>query len=63
MGLVGGSIFNSVKGFRNAAANQKMKSMLREIRTRSPLTGVQFAAWGGMFSTIDCCLVAYRQKV
>lgn len=30
---------------------------------RSTLTGAQFAAWGGMFSTIDCCLVAIRKKV
>lgn len=30
---------------------------------RGPLTGVQFAAWGGMFSTIDCGLVAIRRKV
>lgn len=29
---------------------------------KSTLTGVQFAAWGGMFSTIDCCLVAIRKK-
>lgn len=36
--------------------------MLREVRMRSTLTGVQFAAWGGMFSTIDCCLVAIRKK-
>lgn len=30
---------------------------------RGPLTGVQFAAWGGMFSTIDCTMVALRKKV
>lgn len=33
------------------------------MRIKSPVTGVQFAAWGGMFSIIDCCLVAMRQKV
>ncbi|KAK6011330.1 hypothetical protein OSTOST_23592 [Ostertagia ostertagi] len=36
--------------------------MLREVRMRSTITGVQFAAWGGMFSTIDCGLVAIRKK-
>ncbi|KAH7731049.1 Protein E04A4.5 [Aphelenchoides avenae] len=62
MGLVGGSIFHSIGGFRHAAKNQRLTSMLREVRTRAPLTGVQFAAWGGMFSTIDCCMVAIRKK-
>ena len=36
---------------------------MREVRMKGPLTGTQFAAWGGMFSTIDCCLVAVRKKV
>ncbi|CCD68520.1 Translocase, Inner Mitochondrial Membrane [Caenorhabditis elegans] len=35
---------------------------MREVRMRSTLAGVQFAAWGGLFSTIDCCLVANRKK-
>lgn len=63
MGIIGGSLFNSFKGYRNAAVNQKMRTMFREVRVRSPLMGVQFAAWGGMFSAIDCCLVGYRKKV
>lgn len=62
MGLVGGSIFHSFNGFRNAAAGQKIRGMFREVRMRGPLTGVQFAAWGGMFSTIDCTMVALRKK-
>ena len=62
MGLAGGSVFHAWNGFRNAAARQKLKGLLREVRMRGPLTGVQFAAWGGMFSTIDCALVAARRK-
>ncbi|CAI5449347.1 unnamed protein product [Caenorhabditis angaria] len=62
MGLVGGSIFQSIGGYRNAAKGQKLIGMVREVRMKSTLTGVQFAAWGGMFSTIDCCLVAIRKK-
>ncbi|KAE9556583.1 hypothetical protein FO519_000277 [Halicephalobus sp. NKZ332] len=62
MGLVGGSIFHSFSGFRHAAKGQKVLNMFREVRTRSAVTGVQFAAWGGMFSTIDCCMVAIRKK-
>lgn len=63
MGLIGGSIFHSFSAYRNAAANQKMRNILKEVRLRSPVTGGQFAAWGGMFSTIDCTLVAIRKKV
>lgn len=62
MGLVGGSIFHSFTGYKNAAKSQKLVGMFREVRMRSTLTGAQFAAWGGMFSTIDCCLVAVRKK-
>ncbi|CAJ0574580.1 unnamed protein product, partial [Mesorhabditis spiculigera] len=62
MGLVGGSIFRSFSGYKHSATGQKLVGMAREVRMKSPLTGVQFAAWGGMFSTIDCCLVAIRKK-
>lgn len=63
MGLVGGSIFHSFSAYKNAAKNQKLASIIREVRVRSPVTGGQFAAWGGLFSTIDCTLVAVRKKV
>ncbi|CAD5216983.1 unnamed protein product [Bursaphelenchus okinawaensis] len=62
MGLVGGSIFHSFSAYKNAARNQKLANIFREVRIRSPVTGGQFAAWGGMFSTIDCTLVAIRKK-
>uniref|UniRef100_A0A1I7YUH8 ATP synthase subunit n=1 Tax=Steinernema glaseri TaxID=37863 RepID=A0A1I7YUH8_9BILA len=29
---------------------------------RSPVSAVQFAAWTGMFQTIECCMVAVRKK-
>ncbi|KAK6025186.1 hypothetical protein OSTOST_08921, partial [Ostertagia ostertagi] len=62
MGLVGGSISRH-SGYKHAAfKGQKLIGMLREVRMRSTITGVQFAAWGGMFSTIDCGLVAIRKK-
>nr|CAD2122143.1 unnamed protein product [Meloidogyne enterolobii]CAD2144921.1 unnamed protein product [Meloidogyne enterolobii] len=64
MGLIGGSIFHGIKGFRNAPKgfNQRLLNAGREIRIRSPVTGSQFAAWGGMFSVIDCCIVSVRKK-
>jgi import inner membrane translocase subunit TIM17 len=65
MGLIGSGIFNTYRGFRNSPAGlqNRLVNIGREVRLRSALTGVQFAAWGGMFSTIDCTLVAIRRKV
>uniref|UniRef100_A0A1I8ARK2 Mitochondrial import inner membrane translocase subunit TIM17 n=1 Tax=Steinernema glaseri TaxID=37863 RepID=A0A1I8ARK2_9BILA len=62
MGLIGGSIFHSFTGMKQAPRGHKISGLLENVRVRSPLTGVQFAAWGGMFSTIDCCMVAIRKK-
>uniref|UniRef100_A0AC34FCY3 Mitochondrial import inner membrane translocase subunit TIM17 n=1 Tax=Panagrolaimus sp. ES5 TaxID=591445 RepID=A0AC34FCY3_9BILA len=62
MGLVGGSIFHSFNGYRHAPKGRLVNSVIREICTKSAVTGVQFAAWGGMFSAIDCTLVAIRKK-
>lgn len=32
------------------------------IKQRAPGVGGNFAAWGGMFSLVDCSLVYLRQK-
>ena len=67
MGLVGGSIFAGISGFRNSpggwASLTRYKGSLQEIRLRGPTYGGAFAAWGGVFSAIDCSLVAIRKKV
>uniref|UniRef100_A0A914H2M2 Uncharacterized protein n=1 Tax=Globodera rostochiensis TaxID=31243 RepID=A0A914H2M2_GLORO len=62
MGLIGGSIFHGIKGFSSAPRGQGLINIAREVRMRSPVTGSQFAAWGGMFSVIDCGLVYMRRK-
>ncbi|KAL3078932.1 hypothetical protein niasHS_014714 [Heterodera schachtii] len=62
MGLIGGSIFHGIKGFSSAPRGQGLLNIAREVRMRSPVTGSQFAAWGGMFSVIDCGLVYMRRK-
>ncbi|XP_045449208.1 mitochondrial import inner membrane translocase subunit Tim17-B [Melitaea cinxia] len=64
MGAIGGGIFHSIKGFRNAPTgfNRKMLGSLAAMKERSPIVGGNFAVWGGMFSTIDCSLVYLRQK-
>jgi len=32
------------------------------VRNRAPFLGGSFAMWGGVFSSIDCLLIYYRQK-
>ncbi|XP_014219180.1 mitochondrial import inner membrane translocase subunit Tim17-B-like [Copidosoma floridanum] len=64
MGAIGGSVFQSIKGFRNAPSglNKRFSGSLMAIKQRSPLIAGSFAVWGGMFSTIDCTLVYFRKK-
>jgi len=60
MGTIGGSLVYGIIGFRNAAQGQRMRTAYRSALVRAPITGGQFAAWGGVFSTIDCTLVKMR---
>ncbi|XP_022669909.1 mitochondrial import inner membrane translocase subunit Tim17-A-like [Varroa jacobsoni] len=64
MGLIGGGIFHSIKGYRNAPTgfSRRLAGSLTAIKTRAPFTGGQFAMWGGVFSTIDCSLAHIRKK-
>uniref|UniRef100_A0A0N5C817 Mitochondrial import inner membrane translocase subunit TIM17 n=1 Tax=Strongyloides papillosus TaxID=174720 RepID=A0A0N5C817_STREA len=62
MGLIGGSIFHAISGFRKATDRQKFKSAYNNVRKKASLTGVQFAAWGGVFSTCDCTIAAIRKQ-
>lgn len=64
MGAIGGAIFQSIKGFRNAPSgmNRRVIGSLSAIKQRSPIIAGNFAIWGGMFSTIDCTLVHFRRK-
>lgn len=64
MGTIGGSIFQSIKGFRNSPTgfNKRLAGSWVAIKTRGPMIGGSFAVWGGLFSTIDCTLVHFRQK-
>jgi len=64
MGVIGGGLFQSIKGFRNAPSGMRRRFMgsLVAAKQRAPITGGQFAIWGGLFSTIDCSLVYLRKK-
>ncbi|KAL5239633.1 hypothetical protein ACI65C_007043 [Semiaphis heraclei] len=64
MGLIGGGIFQGIKGFRNAptGVNRRFNGAFHSVATKAPNIGGSFAIWGGLFSTIDCSLVAIRKK-
>lgn len=64
MGCLGGALFHSIKGFRNAPSgvSHRLLGSLAAIKQRSPILAGNFAVWGGMFSTIDCTLVHFRKK-
>ncbi|KAM8717907.1 hypothetical protein ACLKA7_004585 [Drosophila subpalustris] len=64
MGCIGGGIFQALKGFRNApqGLSRRIIGSMAAVKSRSPVIAGNFAAWGGMFSTIDCTLVHFRQK-
>ncbi|TKS76866.1 Mitochondrial import inner membrane translocase subunit [Collichthys lucidus] len=64
MGAIGGGVFQSVKGFRNAPAGvgHRLRGSANAVRIRAPQIGGSFAVWGGLFSTIDCGLVRLRGK-
>ncbi|XP_074644977.1 mitochondrial import inner membrane translocase subunit Tim17-B-like [Tubulanus polymorphus] len=64
MGGIAGSLFHAIKGYRNAPSGQYRRLMgsLVAVKERAPITGGNFAVWGGLFSAIDCSLVYVRKK-
>lgn len=64
MGAIGGAVFQSIKGFRNAPSgmNRRLLGSLTAVKERAPIIGGNFAVWGGLFSTIDCTMVHLRKK-
>ncbi|XP_064633385.1 mitochondrial import inner membrane translocase subunit Tim17-A-like isoform X2 [Lineus longissimus] len=64
MGAIGGSVFHTIKGYRNAPSGQyrRLLGSLIAVKERAPITGGNFAVWGGLFSAIDCSLVYIRKK-
>lgn len=62
IGCAGGTLFYFGKGLINAPKGQRLFSGLCHIRNRAPFLGGNFGLWGGMFSSMDCLLISYRQK-
>ena len=63
MGLIGGSLFNGIQGFRHAPTgfNRRAVGGLVRLKERAPVLGGQFAAWGLCFATFDCSFAYFRQ--
>lgn len=64
MGVIGGGVFQAIRGFRNAPVGMghRLRGSVNAVRTRVPQIGGSFAVWGGLFSTIDCGLVWLRDR-
>ncbi|XP_061187647.1 mitochondrial import inner membrane translocase subunit Tim17-A-like [Saccostrea echinata] len=62
LGAVGGSVFHSIQGFRNAAKGTKLRGALTKVVTNSPRTAGSFSMWGLMFTTADCSFAHIRGK-
>ncbi|XP_017000353.2 probable mitochondrial import inner membrane translocase subunit Tim17 3 [Drosophila takahashii] len=64
MGTIGGSLFEFLKGFRNAPSGLRrgLYGGFDSVKMRTPSIAGSFAIWGATFSTVDCVLVSYRQR-
>ncbi|KAH9252255.1 hypothetical protein BASA81_009857 [Batrachochytrium salamandrivorans] len=62
MGVLGGTVWHSVKGFRNSPQGARILGMTTAIKARAPVLGGNFAIWGGLFSCFDCSISALRKK-
>mmetsp|Transcript_11111 Transcript_11111/g.25176 ORF Transcript_11111/g.25176 Transcript_11111/m.25176 type:complete len:248 (-) Transcript_11111:188-931(-) len=61
-GAVGGAMFHSFKGARNAPRGERMSGAIEAVKANARRLGGSFAVWGGLFSTFDCCFIAIRSK-
>lgn len=62
MGVIGGTVWHGIKGFRNSPLGERRAGALSAIKVRAPVVGGNFGVWGGLFSTFDCSVKAVRRK-
>ena len=62
IGAVGGSIWHSIKGARNAPKGSRLRGSIEAVRNRAPILGGNFAIWGCLFASFECSLIALRKK-
>ena len=61
MGAIGGSIWYSIKGFRNSPYGERWQGVRSAVRLRAPTLGGNFGTWGGMFASYDCAIKSVRK--
>jgi len=61
-GAVGGALFYSFKGARNAPRGERTAGAVQAVKANARRLGGSFAVWGGLFSTFDCVMIAIRNK-
>lgn len=61
MGAIGGSIWYSIKGFRNSPHGERWAGVRSAVKLRAPTLGGNFGTWGGMFSAYDCAIKSIRK--
>uniref|UniRef100_A0A060T457 Mitochondrial import inner membrane translocase subunit TIM17 n=1 Tax=Blastobotrys adeninivorans TaxID=409370 RepID=A0A060T457_BLAAD len=61
MGVIGGTIWHGVKGFRNSPIGERRAGAISAIKIRAPTVGGNFGVWGGLFSTFDCMVKGVRR--
>ncbi|XP_001359401.2 probable mitochondrial import inner membrane translocase subunit Tim17 4 [Drosophila pseudoobscura] len=64
MGTIGGSLFQFLKGFRDAPTGIRrgLYGGLDSVKLRTPVIAGSFAVWAATFSTVDCTMIHYRQR-
>ncbi|KAK7204750.1 mitochondrial inner membrane translocase subunit Tim17/Tim22/Tim23/peroxisomal protein PMP24 [Myxozyma melibiosi] len=62
MGVIGGTIWHGIKGFRNSPTGERRAGAFSAIRSRAPVVGGNFGSWGGVFSIFDCTIKGIRRK-
>lgn len=59
---MGGTVWHTVGGLRNAPKGQMMRQAISRVRARVPMLGGSFAVWGTLFSCCDCTFTYIRKK-
>jgi len=64
MGFFGGSLWHLVKGYKNAPRGWRNRTygMVRNVQSKGPVLGGNFAVWGLSFSCWDCIFQHIRKK-
>ncbi|KAK9456609.1 mitochondrial inner membrane translocase subunit Tim17/Tim22/Tim23/peroxisomal protein PMP24 [Dipodascopsis uninucleata] len=62
MGVIGGTLWHGIKGFRNSPSGERRLGAISAIKSRAPVVGGNFGSWGGVFSIFDCAIKGIRRK-